>query len=518
MITKNKITDVTVYLSGAQITRQARLEPSAGVSELIFENLTYTLQPESLQVSVAGNDNVAILSVEHKINYLKQADKSGEIEALQSELKTLTEQITAQQSELLLCDFEQSFFEKNSDLAGSETGLKANDLKEAVLFYNERMAENVKKRIGYNKTIEELQDKINMINYQLGSFGNTQQIPVSEVVVKINAKTSEPANLRLSYYVPSAAWQPSYDIRAKDVSNPVLLHYKATVSQNTNESWENVKLTLSTGNPSINGKCPDLKPWYIDFYTEPQMNQFQQFNAVPMMERSLEKKAVEMIDCYETNELSIVPEPSAVVNESLTCVEYAINELYSIKSGDGGQNVDIITHSLPATYHYFSIRKMEKEVFLLAAVRDWEHLNLIAGEASIFFENCYVGKTFIDPRQANEEINLSLGVDKTVMVTRVKGKDFTEKNLTGSSVKQTRQWELTIRNLKDTPIEIKVLDQIPVSLNKQITVDAVEISGAELNKDNGILTWELTMEPTSVRKIPVKYIVTQPKNTTVVLD
>jgi len=518
MTTKSKITDVTVYLSGAQITRQARLEPSDGVSELIFENLTCTLQPESLQVSAADSDNITILSVEHKINYLKQADKSDEIGALQAELKELTEQVAVQESELLLCDFEQVFFETNKDLSGSETGLKASELKEAVLFYNERMAEIVKKRVLCDKTIEELQGKISMINHQLGSFANIQQIPVSEVVVKISAKTSEPANLMLSYYVPSAAWLPSYDIRAKDVSSPILLHYKATVSQNTNESWEDVKLTLSTGNPSINGECPDLKPWYIDFYTEPRVSQPPQFNAAPMMKKAFETRSMEILECCKIDELSIVPEPSASVNESLTCVEYVVNELYSIRSGDGGQSVDIITHLLPATYRYFSVRKMEKEVFLLASVRDWERLNLIAGEASIFFENRYVGKTFIDSRKADEEISLSLGVDKTVMVTRVKGKDFTEKNLTGSSVKQTRQWELTVRNLKDTPIEIKVLDQIPVSLNKQITVDAAEISGAELNKDNGILTWELTMEPTSVHKISVKYIVTQPKNTTVVLD
>ena len=180
--------------------------------------------------------------------------------------------------------------------------------------------------------------------------------------------------------------------------------------------------------------------------------------------------------------------------------------------------VEIITHSLPAQYRYFSARKLDKEVFLIAAVRDWEHLNLIAGEGSIFFENRYVGKTYIDPRRAEDEINLSLGVDKSVMVTRIKGRDFTEKTLTGGNVRQTRQWELTVKSLKTKPVDIKVIDQIPVSLNKQITVDAAEISGAEWNKDTGILTWDFTLEPAAVKKMAVKYTVTQPKNTTVILE
>jgi len=518
---ESKITNVTIYLSGAQVTRQAELVPSTGVNELVFENLTNTLQPGSLQVSAADSDCVTILSVEHKINYLKQADKSVEIEDLLNKRKTLGEQVAAQQSELSLCDLEYAFFENNNNLAGNENGLKASELKEAVLFYNQRMAEISQKRISCNKIIEDLGEKISTINFQLGSFSNVHQIPVSEVTVKITAERAEAVNLTLSYYVPSASWQPSYDIRAKDTRSPVLLHYKATVTQNTNENWEDVKLILSTGNPSMNGECPDLKPWYIDFYTEPSISRYQQFNAAPMAMKkmSCEMVSSDMMDCCEeVDECKIVEESAAQVNESLTCTEYIINEVYNIQSGDGGQCVDIITHSLPAVYRYFSVRKLEKEVFLLAAIRDWEHLNLIAGEASIFFENCYVGKTFIDPRRAEEEINLSLGVDKSVMVTRVKGKDFTEKNLTGSSVKQTRQWELTVRNLKNIPIEIKVLDQIPVPLNKQITVDALEISGAEINKDSGILTWEFMLEPADVRKIAVKYILTQPKNTTVVLD
>lgn len=515
----SKITDVTVYLSGAQITRMAEIALKEGTAELVFENLPHTLRPDSLQAS--AGDGAAILSVEHRINYLKEADKSSEINALQKELEVLSNQLTEQHSLLELCELEENFFGANSSLAGSETGIKAGELKEAVLFYNERMADIRQRRISCNREIQKLEERAAMINAQLGSFQGIRQVPVGEVIIRIAAEKPDAVKLALSYYVPSASWKPIYDIRAKDTEGPVLLHYKAQVSQNTGEDWENVKLALSTGNPSIGGECPDMKPWYIDFYTPPAIA--NHFNAAPMFETSKKmlRKQNEM-DCLEASieidDEKIVCEPAAQVSESLSSVEYLIKEPYSIASGDGGQSVEIITHSLPARYHHFSARKLEKEVFLLAAVKDWEGLNLVAGEASIFFENRYVGKTYIDPRRAEEEISLSLGVDKSVIVTRVRGKDFTEKTLTGGSLRQTRQWELTVRNLKSAPINIKVVDQIPVSLNKQITVDAVEISGAQLNQDTGLLTWTFALEPAGVQKMAVKYVVTQPKNTTVVLE
>lgn len=520
----SKTTDVTVYLSGAQITRQVAFTPESSATELILENLPHTLQPDSLQVS--GGGGVTILSVEHRINYLREADKSEDIVALQMKLAPLDERLIERQSQLELCELEEGFFAANNSLAGNDTGLKASELKEAVLFYNERMADIRQRRIACNKEIERLEEQIGVINAQLGSFQGVRQVPVSEVKVRVAVEKQDAASLELSYYVPSASWRPSYDIRAKDTEGPVLLHYKAQVSQNTGEDWEDVKLTLSTGNPSIHGECPEIKPWYIDFYARPEVA--SAFNAAPMMEpsRKLQKRRsvearTEMDyieqEVVEMDEMA-VPAPPTQVSESLSSVEYSVKQPYTIVSGDGGQSVEIITHSLSARYHHFSARKLEKEVFLLAAVKDWEGLNLVAGAASIFFENRYVGKTMIDPRRAGEEISLSLGADKSVVVTRVRGKDFIEKTLTGGSIKQTRQWELAVRNLKSAPIDIQVVDQIPVSLNKQIVVDAVEISEAEWNKDTGILTWTFTLEPAAVRKMAVKYVVTQPKNTTVVLE
>ncbi|MCL2333813.1 MAG: DUF4139 domain-containing protein [Candidatus Methanoplasma sp.] len=512
---ESRITDVTVYLSGAQITRKCAVPAAQGAQKYVFKKLPGRLQPESIQVS--AGEGIVIHSVEHAVNYLQTADYSGKITQLQKKLDVLTNDRQNEWNKIELGQLEENMFAENRKLAGTESGLKADELKAAILFYNERMAAVRESRMACNLRIKELNEEINSIQAQLGRYTGTRSEPVSEITVTLAADgNSAGKELTLSYFIFDASWAPSYDIRAKDTNSNIALHYKAKVSQHSGENWEEVKMTLSTGNPRAGGVCPQLNPWYIDFYREVQHSQFQAFNAAPAMKM----KSEHSLNPLEDIQIQVSEEykPSVTVTESVTSVEYNITAPYTVASGDGGQDVEITVHSLPAKYRYYSIRKLEREVFLLAAVSGWEQLNLIAGEASIFFENRYVGKAYIDPRRADENIDLSLGVDKSVIVTRIRGKDFTAKTLTGGNVKQTRQWELTARNLKAVPIEIEMLDQVPVSVNKQITVDITEASGADLDKDTGTLTWKFTLKPSESKSASVKYVVTSPKNTTVLLE
>ena len=61
------ITDVTVYLSGAQITRTATIKLPVGTTEFNFDKLSPHIQESSIQIS--GLKNASILSINFGINY-----------------------------------------------------------------------------------------------------------------------------------------------------------------------------------------------------------------------------------------------------------------------------------------------------------------------------------------------------------------------------------------------------------------------------------------------------------------
>ena len=73
------------------------------------------------------------------------------------------------------------------------------------------------------------------------------------------------APITIKYLVQEARWFPSYDIRAKNIQSPISITYKANVSQQSGEDWENVRLTISSGNPSQGGAKPIIKPWILGF-------------------------------------------------------------------------------------------------------------------------------------------------------------------------------------------------------------------------------------------------------------
>ena len=169
---------------------------------------------------------------------------------------------------------------------------------------------------------------------------------------------------------------------------------------------------------------------------------------------------------------------------------------------------------MPATYQFYSVPKLDKEVFLLAQIADWEKLNLLPGEANIIFEGTYIGKSFIDPASTHDTLNLTIGRDKRVVVKREKLMDFSSVKFLGSNKKQVFTYEITIKNNKKEAINMLVKDQYPLSQNKEIELELLESSGAAINVETGILNWELHLASGEVKKLRISYSVKYPKDKT----
>ena len=56
------------------------------------------------------------------------------------------------------------------------------------------------------------------------------------------------------------------------------------------------------------------------------------------------------------------------------------------------------------------------------------------------------------------------------------------------------------------------MDQVPVSNNKDIEVEVIEVSGAKQDLINGYLNWEVKLEPGETKKYLIKYSVKFPKD------
>ncbi|NLI24078.1 MAG: DUF4139 domain-containing protein [Bacteroidales bacterium] len=519
----SNLTDVTVFLNGALVSREGSVSLEPGTRELLFSGLPAEINAQSVQVQ--GTGNITILSVNYQINYLKSPEENQQIKVLKDSLQLLQNMVNLKKSALTVCDEEEAFLKSNRSIGGTNTGVNIADLKAADEFIRARFAETGRLRISLSKEISDLNEQITRISNQLNNLSNLNQ-PTGEVRVKIMCPSKTKASLRLSYLVNNASWTPEYDLRAEDPSKPVELVYKGSIVQNTGEDWNNVHLTLSTGNPSLGGAKPELNIWFLDFYyPQPaRILKSAKAEAVPETSEMVIENDEVVARGYGTMHKLTGTEPAVTgssyteFSENQTMALYSINLPATVPSDGKPQLVEIRKEKPDAMFIHYAAPKLDPDAFLVARITGWEKLNLLPGNANVFFEGTYTGQSYLNPGAIGDTLDVSLGRDKGINLRRERIKEFTSRQSLGSSRKDTRGFEITVRNNKKVPVSLMLQDQIPVPVNKDISVDPVEISGGNLEKQTGKITWNLKLAPSESKTLRLVYEVKYPKNRQVILE
>lgn len=504
----SKITDVTVFLNKAQVSRTVKTRVEAGKTNLIVTGLSSQLDPQSVQVS--GKGSVVILGTTHQQNFLNEFNLPKPLRMLKDSVETLQRQLVLEQSQKEILNKEEQMLLSNQKIGGTNQNLTVAELKAMADFYRSRLGDIVSTRMKQDEKIKKLNERITKLNTQINSGNELYRRNTSELVVSVSAEAATNVELQVRYVVANAGWSPVYDLRAVDTKNPVQLSYKANVFQSTGEEWSNVKLKLSTANPNLSGQKPELYNWYLDFYYPIAYDKAKKYRAMagaPAMIRA----EMKMNDEEITAEATTVADFVTTIQTSLN-TEFDIALPYTITSSAKPVVVDIRNYDMKADYIYSVAPKLDADAFLMARATGWEEFNLLPGEANIFFEGTFVGKSFIDPNNIKDTLAVSLGRDKRIVVKREKLKDLTSKSFIGSSRKESYTWEISMRNTKTDAVKIIVEDQVPVSQNTQIEVTTVDLGGAKYNNDTGKLTWELELKPNETRKLVYKFDVKYPKD------
>ncbi len=512
----SNVKEVTVFLNGAQVMRSANIEFQKGNTIFRFVNLPESIDAQSIQVK--GKGSFTILSVVHQINYLAGQKKSREIILLEDSLRFYEEKLAYNNNMLQVFRTEEELLLANKSIGSEEKGLVVSELKMAADFFRIRLTEIKKEQYNINRENKILGERIEKLRNQLNIINASLNRPTSEVLISIEAPNDGTGNIQLTYIVSKAGWIPVYDIRAVDVNSPVTLVYNAKVFQNTGENWENVRLKLSTADPRQRGDKPVLTSWYLDFYVS--SGGFGYMQNVPQLSRA--KKAESFALDYKTNdEEQLQSETAADYTEIVqhqTNLEFSIKVPYDIPSDNKQYTINIQEYKLPASYQYYCAPKLDRDAFLIARVTGWENYNLLPGEINLFFEDTYIGKSYLNLRQTTDTLDLSLGRDKNIIITRSKLTDYTADKMLVNTRQKTRGWEITLRNNKKQQVRLVLEDQFPVSMNKDIQVEPIEYSGGSYNKETGKIIWQFTLNPSEDKKIRIAFSVKYPKDKEVIID
>lgn len=494
IFTSAKLEKATIFLNQAQLENSANAKIPVGQSKIIIENIANTVNTSSIQVQ--GKGDFLLMGVNFIPNHLIKNQNvfqdSIDIVSLEIENLAMLLSVTENERKMLMA---------NSNIKGESKNLTSAELTEMTELFRKKLTEIGNRELKLKREQKLLETKTSQLRKQMAEYQNSK-LPLGQIELTVNAAKATTAQLQISYIADNAGWTPTYDIRVKDTQSSVEIMQKASVFQNTGLNWENINLTLSTANPSVTADKPELSPYYLRFYV-PQV--YSKSKEAYGMAPSANSVAA-------NQEMETAADAIHVINTELS-VNYEIKIPYSIASGGRAEMVDIQKISHPADFKTVITPKLNTNAFLTAELSDWEKLNLISGEANIYFENRFVGKTFINDQETDKELKLSLGRDARIVAERKSIENYKSRKVLGGSTKVDIGYRITIKNLKSETIKLTVEDQIPVSQDNRIEVEVQEISNAKLNSEDGKLLWEFELGASQNKELLLKYQVKHPKDT-----
>ncbi len=528
------VQSAVIYLDGAELYQKKEITLNAGRTQITFNGISSKVISKSIQVTASGDVN--ILSVTDKLNYIDAVQNSPKTKVIRDSINLLDENTTILQNDKEAYETEKTMLSKNQSIGGQDKGVSILELKLAADFYRSRIKEINNEIYKIDKKINTYNESINKLNNQLIEINGTPKGPTAEISVLVASATKQVILLDLKYLVSDAGWAPSYDIVTEDVNKPITLKYRAKVYNNTDVDWKNIKIKLSTGDPMKNASKPELEDWYLNFSTldyainsakgrfaQSSLSQQNLLNTRGgrsgnvdyyqdgdiANQNSIPKIDAKKIEYIKAQEQKVALEEIEISDLS---AEFDIKTEYTIPSDAKPYIIDVTTYNLPASYKYFSIPKADKSAFMLARISGWEELELVTGPANVYLGGTYVGQSYINTKSTNDTLDLSVGRDNKIMVSRTQLKDFNTEKVIGNNKKSTYSYEIVVKNNRKSPITIDVEDQVPVSQSSDITVETIELSKGELNPLTGKIKWKVTIEPGEAKKINLVFSIKYPRN------
>lgn len=497
IVKTERIQKVIVFRNGAQIESKVAQSIEKGEHLIIVDELPNSLDENTVQVS--GEGDFTILSVESKSGTIDLNKKGKAYKALIDSIEYYEELIQMDVIRKYAIDQEEDLLITNKNIS-SKQSLEIVDLEDLAELYKKRLPELKKESYRLSKIIKENGLKLQNFKAQLAerqAGKNNKQI-----WIRVSLAQAQNVRINLKYLVQEASWEPFYDIRSRDIGENVEFILKANVRQSTGVNWDNVELSLSTGNPINYTSKPELFDWRLS------LMDYQMYMPSVAMES---KAKLPMRSLGNAMEADVAASLAVQTVEQAVNVQFNITKGFSIASDGEKKILEIQRTESKANYRYVSVPKLDSKAFLIASVNEWDKNVLLAGEANIFLDGAFVTKTFIDPMTIDDSLDLSFGNDEGIKVERKMVKDMSSKKTLGSSKRIMQAYEITVRNSKSKPIKIQVQDQVPLSSDKDIEVKFTA-SDAAYEVETGKLTWNYVIAPLETKKMSFQFEVKYPKN------
>ncbi len=496
---ETKLTAAAVYRGGCVVKRCGKVFLQKGTQTVRIGGLTAGIDESTLRLSVPAGVSGSNVQVEHPTR-----DEQREA------LKELTAKVAALQGRIASREKIAALWEANADFSQKES-LSVGEMAA----YLEKLPERLE---ALSSEIATLKEEKAVLDKEYADAKKKAALPF--VTAELSAQEAGEYPVEISCREQQAFWNPVYEIHADSEKDSLELRLRAKIFQQSGEDWTGVKLTLFTGNPSVSGTIPEMDPVHLRIYEPPVYKNRgaggARLGGMMKSAARMEEMVVEECEAMEDaaapmTAMNAVYAGSGTASKGETMTEYALSGSWDIR--DGQEIIcDIKTDALPCRYHAVAVPKLSDEAYLAAEVATSLLEDLQDTPAAVYLKGAFAGNVVLEPDMTKDNYDLSLGVDETVKVKREQKKKYTTNVLLKGQKKTEYEYEITVSSRKDKTISVTVSDQLPISDEKTIVIEPLELSGAEREEEKGFLRWTFELAPGETKTVKLAWTVAWPKD------
>ena len=514
---ESSIDRVTVYPGFALVERVVEIPAQQKHHDFIVavSPLPLSSQPSSFQTQVL-NESVAVQGLELR-SRMSTVANMAQANELETELALLREQMVSAVATKAGIKLQMdalrnmAYYENPSSPANS--GLPEGT-SERLEFLGKQMASYDVNLRTNQLLIDGLSGEIKDIDLQINGARNDGGYRIREARIHCFAQLLDtPSQIRLTYLVSGASWQPAYDVRISPDLTGVNVNSMGQVQQRTGEDWNQVKLVLSTSMPQIGLNPPDVPLRFVESNFYPPRRPGALSDLSYFEEVVLEGMSV-------GDDLMVGKSEGLYTAPMVEAIDYGITTQFFMPG-----KVDVAKNN---EVHRFSIRTIPLEVeperyivpsqsefaYLRAEVKHTGDSVLLAGTAKIFLGPDYLGESSFPLLRQNDSTMLNLGIDPNLDVDYVTIEDFRDDPgsfslLSTSTITRRYSSNLRLSPAAQSKITVVVEEGMPRSNSDGIEVEIGELVPSVIDTDEavakqveqGLYRWSFVLHPGETKKV-----------------
>ena len=499
---RSKVTGVTIFPWGAQVTREVTVTAPEGAHDLVIPDLPINTDASSLRltgdvkfgaVSLATGRQAATADLTDPA--LKAAQ--DEVEALEKALATKQSAIAAIRLKVRAAEEEISFLRGLTLGAGtSPDGLRdvAKMVGEEVLTAATAAHAAEEEAKAAEAALKSDVDALERAKQALAALENPAP------TATLSARIEGSGTLTITTFTGDARWRPAYDLRLDSSAGTLSVERSVLVSQSSGEDWSGVDLTLSTARPNERAAPSEIWPRLV------QANEPVVYSPAPKVARTMD--AMEIADSPVGGYAASVTEQLSMEAQGQTVV-YRYASPVDLRDGVEDLRLSLGELALPADLHAEAVPISDQTAYVVATATNTGEL-LLPGEAVLYEDGALKGSMQLPLIASGDEIRAGFGAIEGIKVKRTEPE--TMQGDRGFLTKSNSRHELALITIEvlpnvTRPWALRVLDSVPYSEQEDLKITSkanIEPSEKDVDDKRGVWAWDFEVAPMSLVEIRIE--------------